>query len=378
MNDAATPARPPAHDDHNACGRPTVAFAMERHLGHRTYYENLRGHVDTTIVDPRWIHVDYDTHVALGRLGVPQSVVTAWSAHRITKTGLRRARADVHVFNTQVPAVLGGRTARSRPYIVITDVTPLQYDRVAEGYGHTPDTSGLLGRLKHRANLRMFRTAAHCVGWSTWVRDSLVDEYGVAPERAVVIPPGVDTQCWAPGPAPHSSMAPFRILFVGGDFERKGGADVLAAIRELPGVELTVVTKSDVPSDGRVRVVRDMVPNDPRLVQLYRESHAFVLPTRAETFGIAAVEAAATGVPVVASNLGGLRDIVVDGVTGLRVHPGVVSELVGALASLRDDPDRRAAMARAAREHALERFDARTNASRLVRLALDANAAAHV
>ncbi len=51
------------------------------------------------------------------------------------------------------------------------------------------------------------------------------------------------------------------------------------------------------------------MPNDPRLVELYRTSDVFALPTLAETFGIAAAEAAATGLPVVATDVGGLPDI---------------------------------------------------------------------
>ena len=344
---------------------------MEQHLGHQTYYENLRAHVDESSVDPVWVPVDYSVGRRLARLPLPRSVKAATAARISITRAIRAGHGDVHVFNTQVPASLAGRVARSRPYVVITDVTPLQYDRMAEGYGHKADRSGPVARAKHRINRRTFAQAAWCVGWSQWVCDSIVADYGVPVEHTRVIPPGVDTDVWKPGPSREGE--PCRILFVGGDFERKGGPTLLRALGALPAdTELVIVTRSKVPGSERVRVINDLSPNDPRLVDLYRSSDVFVLPTRAETFGIAAAEAAACGLPVVAAAVGGLADIVEDGVTGVLLDDADEAALRRTLHAMCDDPELRRSMAGAARRRAVERLDAATNARALMALVSDA------
>ena len=153
---------------------------------------------------------------------------------------------------------------------------------------------------------------------------------------------------------------------MGGDFTRKGGDLLLNAFSTLSDrAELCLVTKSEVPSSDRVQVINDLQPNDPRLVELFRNADAFVLPTRAETFGIAAVEASAAGLPVIASSLGGLADIVVDGQTGFLIAPEDGEALARTLSSLEQQPDFRRRLGAAARVHAAGAFDATTNAGRL-------------
>ncbi len=343
-----------------------VTFAHEEHLGHRTYAENLRHaageHPDIVV---EWLPVRYGpAPSAWDRMPLPGSVRAAMAGRREVRDGLRGHVADVHMFNTQVPAALGGRLARARPYVVITDVTPVQYDHMAEGYGHSPDHAGPTRWWKHRVNRRVFEDAAWCVGWSSWVASSFVDDYGVDPARVAVIPPGVDTQRWRP-PADRT-ITGTRILFVGGEFARKGGDLLVDSLSGLSDdVELHLVTKTPIPAAERLHVYDDLVPNDPRLIELFRTSDVFAIPSRAETFGIAAVEASAMGLPVVASDIGGLSDIVADGETGLVVPPGDAGALAGALRALVDDPALRRRLGAAARTRAVERFDAGTNAARL-------------
>jgi spore coat protein SA len=91
-----------------------------------------------------------------------------------------------------------------------------------------------------------------------------------------------------------------------------------------------------------------------------------VLPSEAEAFGIAAVEASAAGLPVIATAVGGLRDIVVDGETGFLLQPGNVQGMHECLSLLAQDGHRRVRMSRAARSRAEMHFDARRNADRIV------------
>jgi glycosyltransferase involved in cell wall biosynthesis len=82
----------------------------------------------------------------------------------------------------------------------------------------------------------------------------------------------------------------------------------------------------------------------------------FVMPSLYEGLGVAALEAMACGLPVIASDTGGLREAVEDGRTGLLAPPGDVVALAHAIETLAEAPAMRAAMGAAARDLAVERF----------------------
>jgi glycosyltransferase involved in cell wall biosynthesis len=82
----------------------------------------------------------------------------------------------------------------------------------------------------------------------------------------------------------------------------------------------------------------------------------FVFPSHAEAFGLALIEAMATGLPTVSSNCDGVLDIVVEGETGLMVPPRDSAALTAAVRSLLADPERRDQMGQAGRERVLEKF----------------------
>lgn len=346
-----------------------MTFVMEQHLGHQTYYQNLQRFVASEPqIDAAWVPVTYTTpgglweHFPL----VPKGMRGTLRGRAEVLHGLARRASDVFFFNTQVPAVLGGARTRRRPYVIATDLTPLQYDQLSEQYGHQPDKEGPLKAYKYQVNRSVFRGAARLLPWSNWARDSLIADYEVDPARIEVVPPGVDLEFWQPGgPRPDG---PLRILFVGGDFERKGGDLLLSAFQTLPrGVaELLLVTRSQVPQQEGVRCFNNLRPNDPALIELYRTSDLFALPTQAEAFGIAAVEASASGLPVIATRVGGLTDIVADGETGFLIEAGDVKQLADRLRLLADDRALRQRLGAAARQRSVQRFDARRTSARIV------------
>ena len=87
------------------------------------------------------------------------------------------------------------------------------------------------------------------------------------------------------------------------------------------------------------------------LAERHREMSLHVAPQRWEGFGLTPLEAMASGVPVVAATVGAFPDLVRDGETGALVPPGDGDALAAAMARILDDPERRAAMGRAARAH---------------------------
>lgn len=348
--------------------RPAVAFITERHVGLRTFSENLeRFVVEDDRIDSSWHPVEYTFGSTLAdRLpALPESLRGALRGRAEVRRAIRRAGADAHLFLTQTPLALGGRLARRRPYVVVTDDTPRLFDTMAERYGKGGASGGLVGGLKHHVYVRGLRGAHRVIPMSLWARTSLIDDYGVDEGRIEVIPTGLDLDEWRPG-EPNTSSVP-RILFVGGDFDRKGGHDLLAALDLLTEpAELDVVTRSSIEPRPAMRVRRGLEPNSDELRRLYRSCDVLVLPSRAETFGNVLVEAAAAGLPAVVTDVGAMSEIVIDGVTGYVIDPGDVAALARRLDDLLGDPSRRAEMGRAARRSAEANFDGRVNARRVV------------
>jgi glycosyltransferase involved in cell wall biosynthesis len=283
------------------------------------------------------------------------------------RDGIRAAAPDALFFHTHKPAVLQPDLLLRYPSVLSLDVTPRQYDELGQYYGHQPDSDSAAGRVKHQMNRFAFHRARRIVVWSRWVRDSLLGDYGVPDRRIQVIPPGVGLTAWGkPRPRPEGRRP--RILFVGGDFERKGGA-LLADWFERQGrglCELDIVTHANVePQDG-MRVYRAISPNSEEARNLFHDADVFVLPSLGECFGIAAVEAMAAGAPVVMSRVGGAEDIVDHGVNGLLVPAGDVVELGQALNHLVLNRQLRLRLGEEARKKAEHSFDAVRNAERLI------------
>ena len=349
-----------------------ATFFMEQHIGHRAYYENLKGYINrSTGIDPAWVEITYQDPLSLWQRIplLPQYLRGSMTGRQQVRRGLRRP-ADVRFFNTQVPAALGLNVDRDRPFVLATDMTPKQYDEMAAIYSHQPDKNRVLQSFKQKHNTRIFQRAAYLFPWSSWTANSLISAYGVRADRVEVLPPGVDLQIWQPNR--QRTDRPVRILFVGGDFQRKGGDLLLRAYQRLcqqvPGerIELALVTRDSIPETNGVRTYANYQPNSAALIRLYQASDLFVLPSRGEAFGIAAVEASAAGLPVVASRVGGLSDIVDDGQTGFLIEPGQFEPLFDRICRLVENPELRLSMGRAARQRAERLFNAAQNAARVV------------
>lgn len=355
-------------------GLPRVGFLMEQTLGHVTYTRNLQAALAAAgRLRPVWLPVPFSSGGALRRLPGP---VRSWAARGSLQAyaAVRRAGGpacfDAVLFHTQSVALLAPLVARRVPVILSLDATPLNFDRVGAPYGHHARPGSVGERVKQALYRRVFRSAAALTTWCQWAKDSLRDDYGVDPDLVTVIHPGVDLALFPFGaerrPA-EVQARPVRILFVGGDFARKGGPLLLACMRDglAERCELHVVTTQPVPPTPGVFVYHGLGPNDPRLLDLYRQADIFALPTYADCLAVVLAEAMAAGLPIVTTAVGAQPEAVQDGRSGFVVPPGDVTALGRALRRLADDPALRWAMGRAGRATAEARFDARTNAARL-------------
>jgi glycosyltransferase involved in cell wall biosynthesis len=160
-----------------------------------------------------------------------------------------------------------------------------------------------------------------------------------------VIPNGIDVPA-----GPGEPDDPPHVLYAGRLSAEKGVRELVAATQGLP-----LVVAGDGPLRAEVPGALGMVPHD-ELLRLYERAAVVACPSRREGFGVACLEAMAAGRPVVASAVGGLRDLVVDGETGLLVPPGDVAALRAALERLLADTGLRERLGRAARERVLAEF----------------------
>lgn len=357
---------------------PTVGLILEQTLGHVTHSDNLQKIIPgDSRVRSEFRPIEYA--VEGWRSRVP--IFSNWTV----RAGVRAGRAiaelqrehnpDVLFIHTQVPATLVCRWMKRIPTVVSIDATPIQYDSFGSQYGHAR-ASDRVEKVKWRLNRRSFRSAAHIISWSAWSKQSLIDDYGIDGSKVTVLAPGVNIALWAPpvGEADHHPDV-VRVLFVGGDLERKGGLPLLEAIRRMraergstgrANIELHMVTNAHVdPQDG-VILHRGLRPNSPELIQLYHCCDIFCLPTIGDCLPMVLSEAGAAGLPLVTTDVGAIHEIALDGETGLIVAVGDVESLVAALDRLVDDSDLRDRLGVNAAALVADRFDAAKNAEKLV------------
>jgi glycosyltransferase involved in cell wall biosynthesis len=175
--------------------------------------------------------------------------------------------------------------------------------------------------------------------------------------------------------APQGSL---RLLTVGRLVAVKGHGVLVEAVARLAGENVDVV--ATVVGDGprraelealardlgvadRVRFAGRVGQDDIR--RFYAEADVFCLPSFAEGLPVVLLEAMASGVPVVASRITGIPELVEHGTSGLLVPPGRPDRLADALRDLSSDPARRRALAGAARRRVSEDFDVTACAERL-------------
>jgi glycosyltransferase involved in cell wall biosynthesis len=144
---------------------------------------------------------------------------------------------------------------------------------------------------------------------------------------------------------PHRRGAPIRvpggktILFVGMEWERKGGPLLVAAfrrvLREHPDAKLLIVGCAPAVSVPNCEIL-GLLPIE-EVATHFRRANVFCMPTRCEPFGVVFVEAMFAGLPVVATKLGALPDMVQDGVNGFLIESGDERGLAAALSTLLAD-----------------------------------------
>ncbi|HKY04229.1 MAG TPA: glycosyltransferase family 4 protein [Blastocatellia bacterium] len=264
------------------------------------------------------------------------------AARRIRAHERRGPRFDVLHFHTQAAAYCSLKRMEVTPTVVSIDCT----GRLA-----SLETRSRIARSTYWPNrLRdgeVFRRASAIISTSRWAARSVESEYPDCAQKIDILPYPVRLESFDPGwieerrarflQKPTSEV---RVLFIGGDFLRKGGLDLLHAWREgrfADRAQLDLVTDWPLEKAGLgpgVHLLTGIAPFTREWSELWRQADLFVLPTRSEAFGMVYQEAAAAGLPAIGSRLNAVPEIIEDNVTGLLVSPGDTAELIRALDAL--------------------------------------------
>lgn len=208
---------------------------------------------------------------------------------------------------------------------------------------------------------------------SRYLRDQTVRDFSVPEHRIEVIPNFIDTTVWRPDREPfhRAQLAPEGEKIVMHISNFRSVKRVEDVVNVFAGICETVPSRLVFVGDGpdRPRAVQrasDLGVQD-RVVFLGKYSSVdellscadlFLLPSESESFGLAALEAQACGTPVIATHVGGLPEVIDDGVTGFLFDVGAVDEMTSIGRQLLSDDRRHAEIAVMARRCVEERFSA--------------------
>jgi glycosyltransferase involved in cell wall biosynthesis len=206
---------------------------------------------------------------------------------------------------------------------------------------------------------------------SEWLGRSFVDDFGQDPAKVIAVGGGPNFFDRLPE-VPDRVWDRPRVLFVGKNWERKGGPAVLTAFAKLhehrPDAELTIIGPKRLPSDRNdgVRFLGPLDPHDPRLSEAFEQATTFVMPSLYEPFGLAFLEAMAYGLPSIGGDTCAMPEIIADRKTGFLVAPNDHDALAECLIALATDPAKAQAMGAAGRMRMQTRYTWDAVAGRIV------------
>lgn len=216
--------------------------------------------------------------------------------------------------------------------------------RLNSPYGYPSINQTILDRaLKHERQL--YQNLDHIFTMSKWLADSFVRDFGVKAAKLTAIGAGINL--------PHvreivnKSYDSPNMLFIGKEFERKGGKFLFEAFsqvrQEIPGATLTVIGPelSDLPSGVSCLkyVSKQATGGLSALLDEYARASIFVMPSLYEPFGIVFAEAMAHRLPCIGTRICAMPEIIEDGRTGLLVPPKDSQSLATAMLTLLKSPD---------------------------------------
>ncbi|MGK2879713.1 MAG: glycosyltransferase family 4 protein [Mycobacterium sp.] len=321
---------------------------------------------------------EFDTDMMAWTLAMGHSMIRAGLSIRSTGRRGRAWRPDVvHAHDWLV----------AHPAIALAehfDVPLVSTVHASEAGRHSGWVAGQISRQVHAVESWLVRESDSLITCSASMSDEITELFGPGLAQSHVIPNGIDAADWPFAPR-KSHPGPAELLYVGRLEYEKGIHDLIAALprirRTHPGTRLTVAGEGTqlawlIEQAREHKVLKATtfagLADHRQLLTLLHRADVAVLPSHYEPFGIVALEAAAAGIPLVTSNVGGLGELVIDGATGLSCAPRDVAGLAAAVRRVLDDPAAAQARALAARKRLTSDFDWHTVAQHTAEVYLGA------
>ncbi|NLW48380.1 MAG: glycogen synthase [Firmicutes bacterium] len=225
--------------------------------------------------------------------------------------------------------------------------------------------------------------ADRIIAVSEEMKTDIIKAYQTPAEKITVIHNGIDLNQYHPvrdrSYLEQQGIDFPYLLFVGRISRQKGIIQLLEAMARLDQVHLVLCASSpDTPElerEVRAKVagnpylkwINEMVPKE-QVIQLYSHAAAFICPSIYEPFGIINLEAMACKAPVIASRVGGIKEVVLDGETGFLVNPDDPEELAEKIRVILNNPELAARFKEAGRKRVEDHFSWETIANRTVEL----------
>ncbi|MDB5406171.1 MAG: glycosyltransferase, family [Rhodospirillales bacterium] len=256
------------------------------------------------------------------------------------------AQARICISDANVDCVFGpgshaiARLETKRPVIFCADATFRNVLDFYEDFTRCAPEYVRQGEEQERAALQ---TAAAAIYTSEWAASSAIEDYGADPGKVHVVPFGAnivakpfeDVKCYIA----NRSTKTMNVLFIGREWRRKGLPKVIATCRWLRrhgiDVALDIVGaegyRGELPEFARFHgMMNKSKPHHrERLEAMMAQAHFLFVPSSAENFGIVFCEAAAYGIPSIATRVGGIPSIIQDNVTGVCLPPDSSAEEFG-------------------------------------------------
>ncbi|MFB2938190.1 glycosyltransferase family 4 protein [Aerosakkonemataceae cyanobacterium BLCC-F154] len=359
-----------------------VLSIIESYLGHRTYGELMRDYFSENSdckVDFHWYNDEKElTTRIINRLlsyNFPNRWIQkqnldftrlrvqlgfAYMSKRLTYRKFRQAKYSVLHFHTQPLAFLALDLMQKLPTAITVDFTAVQAstEKTDPNFRWTYAPNYFLEKT-------VFQAAKKLITFSEATRKSIIEDYKIDQKKVKVVYPGVDLRkITLPSNPQKIAQKPYKILFIGGHFERKGGQDLLEVFLEkfADKAELHLVTQTPIKCDRpQVHIYHDIKAYTPKWLELYHQADLFVLPTYSEPFGWVFIEAMAVGLPIIASRVNAIPEIVSHGETGFLIQPGDRADLANRIQQLIENRNLGREMGAKGRQIVEQKFNAHTN-----------------
>jgi glycosyltransferase involved in cell wall biosynthesis len=258
---------------------------------------------------------------------------TPYIFHQIRHLIRKRLAKGDYAFSFQMQSLFDGSTP-GIPHFLYTDHTHLENLNYRHGNQdlYSQKWIDLEKEIYQHTTLNFVR--------SSNVGRSMVKDYNCPANKVILAYAGSNAKV-SDTKTENTDYSSQHILFVGLDWERKGGPDLVEAfklvLQKHPEARLTIVgakPELQIPNC----TVMGPLPAE-KLDQYYQTASVFCLPTYQEPFGIVFIEAMTARLPIVATRVGAIPELVQDGNNGRLVEPGDIQGLANALSGLLGDPE---------------------------------------